>query len=182
MQRPEAPEGGPGQIQVEPGEDQLPSDEVAGQESDHTPEHGGDHAGADHAIHIGDAGSALDQGIPGLVEYFGDQGEDADEGSEHEEMAMEFHGAVLGLGGEGKPHQPAYGQEPDEQRIAVRRPPRFSSGLRLANVVSICPVCCLPPYLAALLRRQTPSGPTGSGSSLPIASELWRGHAGGILI
>ena len=48
----ETPEIGPGQIEIERRKGELPGDDIADEEADDPPEHGGDHAGADHAVGI----------------------------------------------------------------------------------------------------------------------------------
>ncbi len=52
MQRPQAPEVGPRQVEVESGEGELPGDEVADEKADDTPENGGDRRHLDGPVHV----------------------------------------------------------------------------------------------------------------------------------
>ena len=52
VQRPQAAEVGPGQVEVERGEGQLPGDDVADEEAGDAPEHGGDGGHLDGAVHV----------------------------------------------------------------------------------------------------------------------------------
>ena len=59
MDRPQPAETGPGQIEIERREGELPGDEIADQEACQAPEDGGDHSGADHAVGIARLGAGL---------------------------------------------------------------------------------------------------------------------------
>ncbi len=59
MQRTQAPEAGPGQIEIENREGELPGDDVAHQEAGQSPEDSGNHAGADHAVGVARVNAGL---------------------------------------------------------------------------------------------------------------------------
>ena len=107
MQRPQASEAGPGQIEIEHRVSELPGDDVADEKTHHPPEHRGDDTGADHAIGITDLLPRLFLVHKPLQQI--DAGETR---GDQEQQPVKHHGLVLtGYGKEETDHGAKAGAE-----------------------------------------------------------------------
>ena len=109
MNRPQAPEGGPGQIQVQIRKGKLQCDDQPDQESDDPPEGGGDDACFHNLFIVFDLGR-VGGGQRGAVVVLMNQHEHAGDESQQKEQTMERHVGVCSFGRKHKAKQRADGK------------------------------------------------------------------------